>query len=114
MCLSPFSTFASVFFASPDLSVTPLGAVALLLLVGVVPIFIVSALQGITLTLGLFQFAVLCLTELTQWRFTRYAHAWIKIVSAGSTYLIANIIVTVGVMYLASHFPHIGSYFYGK
>jgi hypothetical protein len=107
-------SIAPVFFASPQFDITSSGALGILLVIGLVPIFIVSALNGHAVFLGIFQLVVLCLTEAAQWRFTRHARAPIKVLSAGVTYLIINVAVTIGVMYCLSHFPRLGSYLYGK
>ena len=101
-------------FASPDFEITPIGVLAGLLILGLMPVFIVSAFKGLTLFLGIFQLVQLCISEIAQWQFTRHARLSIKLLSAGATYLTANILITIGVMYLLAHVPRLGSYLYGK
>jgi cadmium resistance protein CadD (predicted permease) len=84
-------------FASPEFDQTTTNKICILLLVSFVPIFVVLALQGLAVLLGIFQITVLCLAEMTQWRFTRHAPLPLKLLSAACTYLVANLIFTVGV-----------------
>ena len=88
---------ALAFFASPEFDLTTTNKICILLLVSFVPIFTVVALHGIAVLLGIFQIVVLCLAEMTLWRFTKAHSLSMKLFSAATAYLITNLIFTISV-----------------
>jgi hypothetical protein len=88
------------FFASPEFDVTTCNEIAILLLVGFVPIFAVVALHGLCVLLGIFQIILLLSAELIQWQLTRRATLLVRVMSSICTYFVVNISLTLAVFCL--------------
>ena len=98
-----------IFLASPEFTDTGHMAVGFLVLFTLVPIFVFNAFRGFSVLLGILQLIFIFSMEAAQWRFSRRGHSPIRMISAVVTYLVSNLVFSLGSLALAVLWPKLVS-----